>query len=109
MLILSHHAYALDLKNVVAYPVPFNPNKGTLIIGDPANTTYLNSHKIKLAIFDINGDLVIEKAVSGVAVVWNGRNGAGRFVKPGLYIIKVEVDDDDGDYGKKVIRILVNY
>lgn len=108
MLVFSQTAYAFDMTNIVAYPVPFNPQKNLLKIGYPPPTTA--SHTVKLAIYDINGDLVIAKSFSGFPVIWNGRNCSGRFVKPGLYILKVEVDDsDDGDYGKKVIRILVDY
>ncbi len=105
--LLSGAAGAYDMKGIVAYPVPLNPHKNTLQIGDPSHS--FSSHKVRLAIYDINGDIVLEKTVSGLPASWNGRNGSGRFVKPGLYIIKIEVDDDNGDYGKKTIRILVDY
>lgn len=107
MLMISGIAVAYDMKNVVAYPVPLNPHNNTLQIGDPSQS--FSSHRVKLIVYDINGDIVIEKTVSGLPASWNGRNHSGRFVKPGMYIIKVEVDDENGDYGKKVIRILVNY
>lgn len=107
VLTLSQSLYALDMKNIVAYPVPFNPQKNMLKIGYSPNV--IESHKIKLFIYDINGDTVLTKSLSQLPVIWNGRNGSGKLVKPGLYIIKVEIDDDNGDYGKKVIRILVDY
>ncbi len=107
MLTLSQSLYAFDMTNIIAYPVPFNPQKKKLNIGyaPPA----VGSHSIKIGIYDINGDSVIKKTGNSFPLVWNGRNSSGKFVKPGLYIIKVEVDDDDGDYGKKIIRILVDY
>lgn len=108
MLTLSQSLYALDMKNIVAYPVPFNPQKTKLTVGDPGAVPGA-PHKIKFSIYDINGDTVLSKSLSQLPVKWNGRNGSGKLVKPGLYIIKVEIDDDDGDYGKKVIRILVDY
>ncbi|HNX24608.1 MAG TPA: FlgD immunoglobulin-like domain containing protein [Spirochaetota bacterium] len=107
ILISSQAAYAFDIKGIAAYPVPFNPQKKTLTIGFPGASSSV--HKIKVVIYDINGDLVIEKSGSQVPLYWNGRNSSGRHVKPGLYILKVEVDDDDGTYGKKIIRILVDY
>ena len=107
ILITSQAAYAFDLKNLAAYPVPFNPQKKTLTVDNPAGS--LGAHKVIISIYDINGDLVIKKSLSAFPVKWNGRNNTGRYVKPGLYIIKVEVDDDDGTYGKKMIRILIDY
>jgi len=107
MLIFSNAVYAYDMKNIAALPVPSNPQKGNpLTIGSTAGS---EPHTVRVEIFDINGDSVIKKSGSGIPVYWNGRNGSGRFVKPGLYIIKIEIDDSTGDYGKKVIRILVNY
>lgn len=111
MLIFSHAAYAYDMKNIAAYPVPFNPQKNALTIGTPGLTSAV-PHSIRIEIYDINGDSVIKKSASQFPVYWNGRNSSGRFVKPGLYIVKIEIDDDidqKGDYGKKVIRILVDY
>ena len=99
-----HSLYAYDMKNVYAYPVPFNPNKHTTIkINNPS------ADNLKMTVYDINGDLVIEKSSSANPVIWNGRNDSGRLVKPGLYIIKVEIENSSGDYGKKMIRILVDY
>jgi flagellar hook assembly protein FlgD len=59
------------------------------------------------SVYDINGDLVRTLKGSSGDVYWNGRNGAGRLVKPGLYIIKVEIEGSDGNYGKKMLRIIV--
>ena len=66
---------------------------------------------IEIKIFDINGGLVFKKEFSTVAsVIWNGRNEFGNLVSPGLYIIRVTVENQTtGDYGKKLIRILVRY
>ncbi len=110
MLALSQGAYAFDMTDIVAYPVPFNPQKKTLTIGYPVGSPLtFTSKTIRVSIYDINGDLVIERSRSANPLIWNGRNSSGRFVKPGLYILKIEIDDDNGDYGKKMIRILVDY
>jgi len=102
--LFAQSLYAYDMKNIYAYPVPFNPNKHNIInISNPLNDS------LKMTVYDINGDLVIEKSSSANPVIWNGRNGSGRLVKPGLYIIKVEIENSSGDYGKKIIRILVDY
>jgi len=108
ILAFSQAAYAFDLKDLAAYPVPFNPQKKLLNIDKPG-ATLGSPHNILVSIYDINGDLVIKKTGNGFPFIWNGRNSSGRFVKPGLYILKVEVDDISGDYGKKIIRILVDY
>lgn len=94
-----------DMKNIVAGPVPFNPKKDfKLNIYNP------DSHTLEINIYDINGDLVCTKSGSSNPVIWNGRDESGKYVKPGLYIIKIITDDTlTGNYGKKIIRILVDY
>ena len=95
---VSNTSYCFDMSQVYAYPVPFKPDKHQLLnINAPAATA------VKCSVFDINGDTV--RTFSGKK--WNGRNGKGRKVNPGLYIIKVEIDDGSGNYGKKMIRIIV--
>ena len=71
ILLLSQSLYALDISGIVAYPVPFNPQKTKLTINDLAVT--LGSHSITLAVFDINGDLVIKRSMSSFPLFWNGR------------------------------------
>jgi hypothetical protein len=104
VILLSKAMYAYDMKNVYAYPVPFNPVKhNTIKINNPSGDS------LKMTVYDVNGDIVTEKSGSGTVFHWNGRNNSGRLVKPGLYIIKVEIENSSGDYGKKIIRILVDY
>lgn len=105
--IICNTLYAIEMDKIVAYPVPFNPKKHQRItIGEPSVT--LPGYNIKIEIFDINGDFVAKRTGSQFPVFWNGRNDSGRYVKPGMYIIKV-VAENDNEYGKKTIRILVNY
>ena len=94
---------AYDMKNIIAYPVPFNPKKSVLKIDNP------DSYSLEVKIYDINGDIVCSKSGSSDPVIWNGRDENGRYVKPGLYLIKVTAENAAGDYGKKIIRILVDY
>ncbi|HOP28263.1 MAG TPA: FlgD immunoglobulin-like domain containing protein [Spirochaetota bacterium] len=99
--------FAVEMDKIAAYPVPFNPKKHQrIIIGEPS--VVLAGYNIKIEIFDINGDLVTKRTGSQFPVYWNGRNDSGRYVKPGMYIIKV-VAENDNEYGRKTIRILVNY
>ncbi len=101
--------FALDMDNIVAYPVPFNPKKHSrLTIGYPSGSPGATDYSVKVEIFDINGDLVTKRSGSQFPVYWNGRNNSGRYVKPGMYIIRVEAVNDN-DYGRKNIRILINY
>jgi hypothetical protein len=104
--LLTTDVFPLDTGSIKAYPVPFNPNKhdSLKIDGFPANT-----NKIKIVIMDINGDSVFTREYSSsAAIIWNGRNGNGKMAKPGLYIIKLTLETTTGDYGKKIIRILIN-
>ena len=96
--------HGFDIKNVAAYPVPFDPRKGVMKIDDPGDP-FAASDNVKVTVFDINGDVV--RVVSGT--IWNGRRSNGEYVKPGLYILKVEINDNAGGYWKKLIRVLVKY
>ena len=102
-------AFSLDTDKVIAYPVPFNPKKHSLSVMDKSAAP-LAASMIMMEIYDINGDLVFSRRYASLeAVKWNGRNDSGVMVKPGLYIIKLEIEDSSGGYGKKLIRIVVNY
>ncbi len=100
-------AYAYDTSSIKAYPVPFNPKQGSVLSIDvPA------SYRVTLTVYDINGDRVTERSYASATspITWSGRNSRGRIVKPGLYILMIIVENDtNGDYGKKLLRILVKY
>ncbi len=103
---LTTKVFPLDVGNIIAYPVPFNPNIHNNLSFKDIPLTAL---KIKIEIFDINGDSVFSREYSSSSnVLWNGRNSNGKIVKPGLYIIKITLETATGDYGKKIIRVLVN-
>lgn len=106
--ILCNTLYAIEMDKIAAYPVPFNPKKHNKIRVDDPSGTVTNTYNIKIEIFDINGDFVAKRTGAQFPVYWNGRNDSGRYVKPGMYIIKVTAENDT-EYGKKTIRILVNY
>jgi len=105
-----------NYNKLIAYPVPFKPRvhqKLTVGWGNPEPGP--QNGNIKMQIYDINGDTVLNRNISSLPYYWNGRNGSGRMVSPGLYILKIEVEDlrpapgDDGykKYSKKIIRIIV--
>jgi len=101
--------FAIDMDEIAAYPVPFNPKKHNRItVGYPAGVAGAVDYSVKIEIYDINGDFVSKRTGSRFPVFWNGRNDSGRYVKPGMYIIKVTAENEN-DYGRKTIRILVNY
>jgi flagellar hook assembly protein FlgD len=116
LLACCNSLYGLTANDIIAYPVPFNPNQNTLIIGTKVSGLSLAGYSVNVSIYDINGDFIIKKTASG-NIKWNGRNNNGRIVKPGLYILKVEIENystdptDSGksDYIKKIIRILIDY
>ncbi len=103
--------YGVDIKNVVAYPVPFNPQNSTLKIGYPSGSDFAGE-RCKVTVFDINGDIVTVingSPLGEIACKWNGRRSNGEYAKPGLYLLKVEISDNDGGYWKKTLRVLVKY
>ena len=111
MLVLSGtsvlYAVDLDMSGVIACPVPFNPKKVPLQIGDIKNT--ISGDTMDVQIFDINGDTVFKRTVSSDTFNWSGYNSRGKMVKPGMYIIRVRIETNAGSHGERIIRILVNY
>jgi flagellar hook assembly protein FlgD len=91
----------------IAFPVPYNPKKGVMKIENRG--TAVTYGRGEFIVYDVNGDHVFTKSFSSDITFWNGRNTRGEYVKPGLYLIKLEVENDTGKFGKKVIRILVKY
>ncbi|HPA71381.1 MAG: hypothetical protein KBA61_05340 [Spirochaetes bacterium] len=101
--------FALSAHRIVAWPVPFNPNRQTLTINyEPGFTPTAIPNLVKVEIFDINGDLVYEGQAGGLPYSWSGRNMGGRMVHPGMYIIKLTVENTGtGAFGRRIIRIVV--
>ncbi len=102
---------ALDLSSIIVYPVPLNPYKHSLKIEDRGVYKSLPAIKVKIEIFDINGDPLFSREYMGIgSIQWSGRNNNGKMVKPGLYIIKISVENlASGEFGQRIIRILVKY
>ena len=61
----------------------------------------------------INGDRVFGRTYSemgATGIKWSGRNTKGDYVRPGMYILKLVLENySTGEYKKKIIRILVQY
>ena len=105
-LTLGVNLYAVDMKDVIAAPVPFNPNTHTLSI-----MNLPNYDSFTLEVYDVAGDRAVVRTYTVPAnVKWNGRNNSGRLVRPGMYILKITARDTVTDaFGRKTIRILVKY
>ncbi|MBN1532227.1 MAG: hypothetical protein JXA20_06160 [Spirochaetes bacterium] len=109
VLSISAGLLASITSGIIAYPVPYNPDRGIMQIADQSGTL-TGVTKVEVTIMDINGDQVFNRIYPGLSgVAWNGRNSSGSKVRPGFYMVKVEVEDVSGFRGSKVIRILVNY
>ena len=109
-LLLIGNAVSLNVSNIIAYPVPFNPKNQVLRIGYKPDVTAEIVNRALIEIFDINGDKVFLREYSSLStpVIWNGRNNVGKRVKPGLYIIKITVENyQTGEQDSKIIRIVI--
>ena len=111
ILTLGGEVYSLNVKDIIAYPVPFNPRTQILYIGYKPEIEPESVDKVSIDIYDINGDKVFHRSYTSLdnAIKWNGRNNKGRSVRSGLYIIKLRVENTlSGEYGSKIIRILIS-
>lgn len=102
-------AVALRAKNIIAYPVPFNSNFHTLRFKYKDGTTPETLDRVRINIYDVNGDGVFSADYSSLAAIgWNGLNGNGKRAKPGLYLVKITIEySATGEKDTGVIRILI--
>ncbi len=83
-------------------PNPFTPNGDgindeTTVIFDVQRL--LTPKPVRLEVFDLNGRRLhlIERALSsgGYSQQWDGRDGGGHIVPPGLYLLRISTEADD--------------
>lgn len=110
LLMCSGQLFSLSADRIVAWPVPFNPSRQMLTV-DYAPDAVKDSpapDRIQMTIFDINGDRVFDGTYSALPIYWNGRNTSGNTVHPGMYIIRLVVEQVSlGTLERRVIRIVV--
>ncbi len=100
---------ALAIEDVVARvniePNPFTPNGDG--INDAATITYdilrvVESVPVVVEVYDLSGRVVRhwtnERSVGSFTEAWDGTNGDDNLVPPGLYLIKLTGDTDNGDF-----------
>ncbi|MCX7678404.1 MAG: hypothetical protein N2316_04220 [Spirochaetes bacterium] len=107
---IFHSTYALNASRIVAWPVPFNPNRHFLTIdyAPESQRDVPAPDKIQMTIFDVNGDRVFESWYSSLPIYWYGRNTEGKVVHPGMYIIRLVVEQSSlGTLERRTIRIAV--
>ena len=96
-------AYA---DKLIAFPVPFNPEKQALKLHYESGASVTGL--ISIEILDINGDHVYSRQYSTLSLFsWKGYNDSGMRVKAGMYILKARIEFADGSQKNECIRILV--
>jgi hypothetical protein len=110
VLFIANALFSLNVERIVAWPVPFNPSRHMLTI-DYAPDAVRDSpapDRIQMTVYDINGDKVFEGTYSSLPIAWNGRNASGNTVHPGMYIVRLVVEQvSQGSLARRVIRIVV--
>ncbi|OHD68717.1 MAG: hypothetical protein A2W19_12970 [Spirochaetes bacterium RBG_16_49_21] len=102
--IQESHAYRTN--GVIVYPVPYYPGKGVFQAVDLSGTTF---NKVKMKIYNIEGEQVFSGVYPGYPVIWNGRNDSGERADPGMYTVKIEADNIfTGLHAEKTVSILTN-
>jgi len=72
----------LDLEPPTAFP---NPSKGAV-------TVRAHSPLLSAEVYDVNGRRLAELPATGETAVWDGRDGSGREVVPGVYFARVRAE-----------------
>jgi len=89
------------LRNVVAFPNPFYPDKGGIVNIANLPEDEMPIGKNRCAIYDLSGDLVIELKQDVYARFhWDGLNEKGKKCSSGVYLYVVTHDDGSTVRGK---------
>ncbi len=113
---------ATPLVDVRIDPNPFTPNgdgKNDATIIDFSIANLEKPKPLRIKVFSLAGELVrtiadMRSAVNpffgdprsgGKGFLWDGKDGSGKLVRPGVYIIQVSLDSDNG--GMVVTRTVV--
>lgn len=92
------------VQRVEVKPNPFTPNADG--INDAAQITYdilrvVEEVPVSLEIYDLSGRLIRswtnQRAVGRFAEEWDGTDNEGNHVPPGMYLMKITGDTDNGD------------
>ncbi len=100
--------HAINESDIIAYPVPFNPDTQVLKIAWSGTPVAVD--RVTVTIMDINGDEVFAGTYASLSspIAWNGRNNAGIVVDAGEYLIRVVAENTQtGYYSTGLIRILI--
>jgi long-subunit fatty acid transport protein len=78
-----------------------------VLINDYFGGAYFN--KVKMKIYNIDGEEVSSSTWPGYPALWNGRNSDGEQLDPGMYTMKIDANDIfTGLRGTKTVKILAN-
>ena len=93
----------LDLRYVIAYPVPWRPKDSKIVFGNPDINKGLPS-SCKIRIYTITGKKVIELEENDGdgKYEWNVKNAQGEDVAPGVYIYVIDTGNN-----KKTGKIVI--
>lgn len=73
----------LDADRPFAFP---NPSSGVV-------TVQARSPLVSAEVYDLHGRCLAQLTTQGEAAVWDGRDGSGREVVPGVYFARVRTED----------------
>ena len=107
ILLSARAGYTYHTNGIIVCPVPYFPGGGIVQINDYFGGNYFN--KVKMKIYNIDGEEVSSGMWPGYPALWNGRNSDGDRLDPGMYTIKIDANDIfTGLRGTKTVKILAN-
>jgi flagellar hook assembly protein FlgD len=78
-------------NDIIVYPNPFSPNRA---VGGVLKIAHLPIGA-DISIYTISGELVTSLSAQTSVIYWNGRNGYGSPVSPGIYYYRVESNSNN--------------
>ncbi|MBN2159666.1 MAG: hypothetical protein JW807_09740 [Spirochaetes bacterium] len=106
LLVSVQISYAYRTKGVVFWPLPYYPGIGVFQVTDYAGVLF---NKVRMKVYDMNGEQIASGLFPGYPVIWNGRNSDGDRARPGVYTVKIEAENVlTGLHGIKTSKIMVD-
>ncbi len=94
---ITEQVVAVEKKEAIAYPNPFNPDNSKAVIALPEN--FSGSAKT-MAIYNLQGKRVKQTGASGNNAVWDGLNDENNKCASGLYFFAIRATNDKIFRGK---------
>jgi hypothetical protein len=104
LLLIARAGYSYHAKGIILWPIPYYAGNGVMQFKDFSGIDF---NKVRIKIYNIDGEEVYSSKWPGYPVLWSGRNSDGHRVDSGMFTVKIEAENIfNGLRADKTVRIL---